>query len=325
MRLSHVALCLLACLLWSGNFIAVKMGLNAHLTPFLLTALRFALASCLIPFVPRPAGVSWFALALIGIVIGVGQYGGASLSVAAGLSPAITALILQTQALLTIGLARGFLGETLSRRVVAGCVLALVGVAMLVKTGGSATVPWLSASGMMLAFAAAFAAGAGNILIKRFAGRGNALHLAIWISPFPILPLTALSFWTEPSPFLTLTHLNYLTSGGVVAYGAIVSAIGGTAIWAWLLKRHPAGQVALFSPAVPIFAFVLSAALFGETPDLHQMIATAVVVVGLLVASSTFRLPRPERLRLRRAPLKAFDDPQRLWDRRPVSRLTSLG
>jgi O-acetylserine/cysteine efflux transporter len=302
MRLSHVALCLLACLLWSGNFIAVKLGLDAHLTPFLLTALRFALASCLIPFVPRPAGVSWFALALIGIVIGVGQYGGASLSVAAGLSPAITALILQTQALLTVGLARGFLREALSRRVVAGCVLALLGMGMLVKAGGGATMPVLSASGLIFAFAAAFSAGAGNILMKRCAGRGNALHLAIWISPFPILPLTALSLWAEPSPLQTLQHVDYFASGAVIAYGALVSSIGGTAIWAWLLKRHPAGQVALFSPAVPIFAFGLSAAFFGDTPNAHQVAATALVVLGLLVASARFRLPRATRLWLAPGP-----------------------
>jgi O-acetylserine/cysteine efflux transporter len=292
MRTSHIGLCLLACLLWSGNFIAVKIGLNANMTPFLMTALRFAAASCLIPFVIRPSGVSWGALALIGTVIGVGQFGAAGLSIAVGVPPGFVALILQTQAILTVALARLCFGETISCRMIVGGVVAIAGVGLLTKLGGAGTVtgngPALATFGLLLALVAACSAGAGNILIKRLAGTGNALHLAIWISPFPVMPLIGLSLLTEPSPMTTLPHLYAPVAAAVIIYGGLVSAVGGTAIWAWLLKRNPAGQVALFSPAIPVFAFALSSLCFGERLDARQVAAIGLIIVGVLVASPAF-------------------------------------
>ncbi len=291
MRASHIGLCFLACFLWSGNFIAVKIGLNANMTPFFMTALRFTAASCLIPFVPRPSGVSWGALALIGTVIGVGQFGAAGLSIAVGVPPGFVALILQTQALLTVALAGLFLGEPISRRMIVGGVVAIAGVVLFTKMGGAGTGagngPAIAAYGFLLALVAAGSAGSGNILIKRLARTGNALHLAIWISPFPVIPLIGLSLLTEASPLVTLPHLYVPVAAAVIIYGGFVSAVGGTAIWAWLLKRNPAGQVALFSPVIPVFAFTLSSLCFGERLDARQVAAIGLIVLGVLVASPT--------------------------------------
>jgi O-acetylserine/cysteine efflux transporter len=291
-KLHHIALCLVVCLLWSGNFVAVKIGLDAHMTPFLLTALRFLLACCLLPFVQRPAGLSLPTLACIGLLIGVGQFGLASLSVAAGLSAGVVALVLQTQVLFTIGLAAGVLREPLTRPMIAGTAISLAGLTLLVAAGarGSAAFCLL---GLGLAVAAAAAAAASNILIKRLVGPGQSFRLAVWISPFPILPLLALSALTEGSPLQILARADHMTSFAVVVYGGLASAVGGTAIWAWLLRRHPASRVALFTPAIPVFAFVMSALVFGQPPQTTQSLAVSVVLLGLLIAAA----PRPLRHR----------------------------
>src|SRR5579875_3550334 len=93
------------CLLWAGNFTVTRMALDAHMTPLLLVAARFALASSLVLVTPRPACIGWRGLAAIGLGLGVGQFGLATLAMQAGLPPGMTALILQTQALVTMGLA----------------------------------------------------------------------------------------------------------------------------------------------------------------------------------------------------------------------------
>jgi drug/metabolite transporter (DMT)-like permease len=190
---------------------------------------------------------------------------------------------------------------------IVGGVVAIAGVALLTKIGGAGPVAGngavLAAYGIVLALVAAGSAGASNILIKRLARTGNALHLAIWISPFPILPLFGLSWLTEASPMTTLPRLDAPVAVAVIIYGSLVSAVGGTAIWAWLLKRNPAGQVALFSPAVPLFAFALSAMCLGEGLDTRKVAATGLIVLGVLVASPAFaRLRRPLLLSCSTAP-----------------------
>jgi len=279
-----VLLCLLACALWAANFVAVKIGLDAHMTPFLMTAFRFTVASCLLPLVTRPADMPWTSLALIGLVIGVGQFGLATLSLAAGLSAGFAALVLQTQVFFTIGLAAAFLREPMSRRIIAGSVIALLGIAVLVQAGSGDTIP-VTSIGLLLALLAAGAAAGGNVLIKRLAGGSNALHVSVWISPFPIVPLLLLSCLTEASPIETLRHVDVGAALSAVLYGGLLSAVGGTAIWAWLLRRHGASRVAMFSPSIPIFAFVFSAILFGQRPGLPQLAAAALVILGLLIAS----------------------------------------
>src|SRR5271155_3894799 len=98
-------------LLWAGNFVLTKAALDAHMAPLLLVASRFALASSLVLVTPRPAGIGWRGLALIGLALGVGQFGLATLAMQAGLTPGLTSLVLQMQCLATLGLASALLGE----------------------------------------------------------------------------------------------------------------------------------------------------------------------------------------------------------------------
>ena len=61
--------------IWGLNFVVMKWGL-ATLSPLLLCALRFALASLpFLLFVRPPKNLSWGILAAYGLVQGVGQFG----------------------------------------------------------------------------------------------------------------------------------------------------------------------------------------------------------------------------------------------------------
>jgi O-acetylserine/cysteine efflux transporter len=278
MPLRLAAIAALVSLLWSGNFVLIQMALDAHMAPLLLTAARFALASLLVFFTPRPTGIGWRGIAAVGLVLGVGQFGLASLAMKAGLPPGTTALVLQTQALFTIGLATAFLGERPTSRMIGGAIVALCGVAGLL----GADVP--SRVGLMLAVGAAIAAAGINILIKRTAPSVDPIRLAVWISPFPVLPLLALSCVFEASPVSILRSADISIVGPAVIYGGLVSTVLATALWTRLLRQAPASAAAPFALLVPVFGTILSAVVTGELPAPSTVLPFCVVLAGLAMA-----------------------------------------
>jgi len=275
-------------LLWAGNFVLTQAALDAHMTPLLLVAARFALASSLVLVTPRPAGVGWSCLALIGLGLGIGQFGLATLAMQAGLTPGLTSLVLQMQCLATLGLGSALLGERLSPRALGGSVFALVGMAGLVTMGAP------SRRGLALASGAALVAAALNILIKRVAPLAEPVRLAVWISPFPVLPLLALSCVVETSPLATIRDVDPAVLAPAIVYGGLISTVAGTALWTRLLHQAPASSVAPFTLLVPVFGAALSALIDGRLPAPTAVLPFFAVLAGLAVAQSGSRSPALE-------------------------------
>ncbi|MBV8457664.1 MAG: EamA family transporter [Acetobacteraceae bacterium] len=264
--------------LWAGNYVATRAALDAHITPLLLVAARFALASSLVLVTPRPSGIGWCGLAAIGIGLGVGQFGLATLAIDAGLLPGVTALVLQTQSLFTIGLAAAFLDERPSLRTLGGSTLALIGVASLLGLDTP------SRPGLALAACAAVAAAGFNIMIKRLAPSADPLRMAVWLSPFPVLPLLALSCVVEGSPVLSIASIDLRIVVPALVYGGLISSVAGTALWTRLLQQLPASRLAPFTLLVPIFGVALSAAIDGKLPEPGTALTFCAVLGGLALA-----------------------------------------
>lgn len=293
MPTGHLLLGVLVALVWAGNFVAVRLGLDAGLPPLLMTALRFAAVGALAPLVPRPCG--WPALLGLGAALGVGQLGLSTLAVAAGLSPGLASLAMQTQAFFTMGLAALLLGERPGARDLAGAAAAGCGVALLAlgAGGGTAAVPPL---GLALVLAAAVSWAAGNLLLRRFGKGGHPLALAVWMAAVAAAPLLVLSWCLEGAPFPVLAaSRSPKMAAGVVAYSAVGSTLVATAVWAWLLARHPAGRVAPLSLLVPVFGMALSSLVLDERFGLRDGAAALLVLTGLAASL----LPKGRRLRAR--------------------------
>ncbi|MDZ5078601.1 EamA family transporter [Nesterenkonia sp. HG001] len=60
-------------------------------------------------------------------------------------------------------------------------------------------------------------------------------------------------------------------------------------IWAWLLRRHPAGAVAPFSMLVPVVGFFAAWLALGERPAGLEIFGGALVVAGVLWGSARRR------------------------------------
>lgn len=158
------------------------------------------------------------------------------------------------------------------------------GIALLALGRGGGTAAAVPPLGLALILAAAASWAAGNLLLRR-AGRGaHPLAVATWMAAVATLPLLALSWWLEGAPPAVLAGVRSPgTAAGVVAYSAVGSTLVATAVWAWLLARHPAGRVAPLSLLVPVFGMSLSALLLGERFGLRDAAAALLVLAGLAV------------------------------------------
>lgn len=285
MPVRHVALAVLVSVLWGLNFVAIRESLD-HFPPLFLAGLRFlVLAVPTVLLVPRPA-VPLRHLIGYGLGFGTAQFIGLYLGMAAGFPAGLASLVLQSSAPFTVILGALLLREHLSPRRVAGVAIAVLGLALVGIDRASATgwVPFLLVvlGGLGWAF--------GN-LASRQAAAPDPLHLTLWMSVVPPLPLFALSLAVEGPGQVGEAISGSLSAGAVpawigLAYTVVLGTIVGSGIWVWLMARHPAGTVAPFSMLVPVTGLAAGWILLGETPTWLELFGGLLVIAGVLWAST---------------------------------------
>src|SRR3954453_4301666 len=110
MRPRHVAVAVLIAALWGFNFVVIAVGLGS-LPPLLFASLRFVAAAFpAVLFVRRPA-IPWRWFVLVGLPLGVGQFGLVFTRMHRGMPAGLASLVLQSQAMFTAILAAVMLRE----------------------------------------------------------------------------------------------------------------------------------------------------------------------------------------------------------------------
>ncbi|GAA1329981.1 EamA family transporter [Pseudonocardia xinjiangensis] len=276
--------------LWGANFLAIHVGLE-HFPPLFLAALRFlVLAIPTVLLVPRPrVPLRW----LIGYGLGFGTVQFLFLFVAmdVGMPTGLASLVLQASAPFTVLLGALLLRERMAVRQVAGISLAVVGLLAIAvaQAHAAALIP------LVLTLIGALGWAFGN-LAARLADAPNPLHLTLWMSVVPPIPLLAASFLTEGPAADWAAVRAAVTPAGVpgllaIAYLAVLATVLGSDIWTALMRRYPAGVVAPYSLLVPVVGIGLAAAALGERPSVVELVAGVVIIGGVLLG--TPRPPRP--------------------------------
>ncbi|MCU1425401.1 MAG: putative amino acid efflux protein [Microbacteriaceae bacterium] len=277
-------LAVLVAVCWGLNFPATAIALE-HFPPLLMVALRFTIIAVpTLLFVPRPAiPLHW----LIGVGLGIGtmQFAFLYLSMAAGMPSGLASIVLQASAPFTVVIAGVWLRERITARQAIGIGIAVLGLAAIAfhRAQVAALLP------VVLALCGALGWAIGNVCTRR-AQAPNALHLTLWMSVIPPLPMLALSLWLEGPALIGETLMTSVTLGALpsvlgLLYIVIVATLVGYGIWNGLLKRYPSSTVAPFSMLVPIVGVFASWMAFGEVIDPVELIAGGAVVVGVLVGS----------------------------------------
>jgi O-acetylserine/cysteine efflux transporter len=280
----HIALAALVACLWGVNFLAIHASLE-QFPPFLLVAIRFALIAVpTLVLVPRPP-VAWRWLIGYGLGFGTVQFTFLYLGMNAGFPTGLSSLVLQSSAPFTVILGAVLLRERLSARRVLGVALATVGLVVVGLSYGESApiIPFV----LVLLGALGWA---GGNLASRLAHAPNPLHLVLWMSVIPPLPMLALSLVFEGPERIGAALGTSLTADALPAwlglgYTILLGTLLGSGVWVWLMARHPASTVAPFSMLVPVVGIATAAVTLGERPTLAELAGGAVIIAGVLWSS----------------------------------------
>ena len=134
MKPFDVCLAVMVAVIWGLAFVASRIALD-EFSPELMTTLRFAIAALPCLLVPRPK-VSWPVLISISLTLFLGQFLAQAYGIAHGVPVGLTSVIVQSQALFTIGFAAIVFRELPTRVQAIGIGVAVVGLLMICGTVG---------------------------------------------------------------------------------------------------------------------------------------------------------------------------------------------
>ena len=176
-------------------------------------------------------------------------------------------------------LAWPMLGERLTWTKVLALVLALIGVALLVKAEtAAATLEKLPAAGEALAAAILF--GLGTVVAKKWPLRLPPSSAVAWQAALGTAPVAMLGMLESPS-WANMTDWAW----GAVAYIAIFPMTVSYLAWFRALRMVPASVAATTVLVSPVVGVIGSALMLGETFTQGQMAGLILTLVGVALAA----------------------------------------
>ena len=268
--------------LWSTGFIAAKYGLP-YAPPLEFLLVRFALVASLMTLVAFATRATWprdrrqIAHIAVAAWLVHGVYlGGVFIAIAAGMPAGTSAMLVGLQPILTVFLARAWLGERISRLQWTGLVLGLVGVYFVVRhkigLGGDATA-------LVAVLAALVGISVGTLYQKKYCAHVDLRSGAV-------IQFTACALLYAAIVALAGWHPIDWTPQFVFALGwsVIVLSVGAISLLYWLLRHGAAADVARLFYLVPPVTALMAFALFGERLDALALAGMALIAVGVALA-----------------------------------------
>ncbi len=274
--------------LWSTGFVGAKFGLT-YIEPITFLVVRFSLAAAALAawiLLARAAWPTWRQAreaALIGVLLQAVYLGCIYKAIDFGIEAGLSSLIVGLQPVLTAFIARGYLGERLTRVQWAGIAFGLTGVALVVaRKLGDGIGDW---RGVALCLASLAGISVAAVLQKARGGdhpmRSGALIQ--FLASLAVLVPLSLAFETreidwQPEFVVTLAWL------------VLVMSLGALSLLLFLIRRGAASAVASLFFMVPPTTALMAWALFGERMGPIEIGGVAVTAIGVLLVN------RPELL-----------------------------
>jgi O-acetylserine/cysteine efflux transporter len=286
MKPADVLIALIVAIIWGLAFVASRIALD-EFSPELMTAMRFSIAAVPCLFIRKPK-IAWSLLIAISFTLFLGQFLTQAYGIAHGVPVGLTSVVVQSQALFTIGLAAIAFGERPTRVQTLGIGIATVGLMMICGTVGYD----FSVGAFAVLMIAPVSFAVGNILLRKVRGVPM-FDLFAWLCLASAVPLFALALLVNgPVPtFQSLIHMSLTGLICLMLIGAISTSI---AYWLWgrLLRDYPAAQVVPFALLVPFVGSAASSIVFGERFGPLRL-AGMLTVVGGIAVMVLARPPQP--------------------------------
>jgi O-acetylserine/cysteine efflux transporter len=277
MKPADVCIAVLVAVIWGLAFVASRLALD-EFSPELMTTLRFSIAAVPCLFVRRP-DVSWPWLIAISFSLFLGQFLAQAFAIAHGVPVGLSSVIVQSQALFTIGFAALFFREVPTPVQGIGIAIATVGLLMICGTVGYDFS--VGAFAVIMICPVSFAIG--NLLLRRAHG-APMFDLFAWLCLTAAVPLAALTLISNgPAP--TWHELTQASLTGIVCMLALGGISTSIAYWLWgrLLRDYPAAQVVPFALLVPFVGSGASSIVFGEKFGPLRLAGMITVIGGIAI------------------------------------------
>jgi O-acetylserine/cysteine efflux transporter len=277
MKPADICIAVMVAVIWGLAFVASRIALD-EFSPELMTALRFAIAAVPCLFVRKPK-LSWSLLIAISSTLFLGQFLAQAFAIADGVPVGLSSVIVQSQALFTIGFAVIAFRELPTPMQTIGIGIAAIGLLMICGTVGYD----FSAGAFAVLLISPISFAVGNLLLRRANGVPM-FDLFAWLCLAAAIPLFALTLVTNgPQPtWQALAHMSLTGLICVLGLGAVSTSI---AYWLWgrLLRDYPAAQVVPFALLVPFVGSWASSIVFGEKFGPLRLAGMITVVGGIAV------------------------------------------
>jgi len=270
-------------LVWGLNNAAAKLATEA-LPPLFMGGMRFLIALILlVPFL-KPPWPPWRQILPLVLLAGPLHFGliYVAFAMVDNLSPIVVALQLWIP--MTALFAWVILKETMPRAAIAGMLIAFAGVVwMSLDPHGAADLPGL-AIGVLASALWAVA----TVLMRKAPGiRPLKMQGLTSLAGAPVL--LAASFAFEPNVVQKAAAATpFIWS--LVAYAAVASTVGATALLFWLVQRREAGRVTPWFLLTPLVSCTIGVGFLGDTVTPQLIGGGLATMVGVaLVALSERR------------------------------------
>lgn len=274
MKPADILIALLVAIIWGLAFVASRIALD-EFSPELMTAMRFSIAAVPCLFIPKPK-VAWSLLIAISFTLFLGQFLSQAYGIAHGVPVGLTSVVVQSQALFTIGFAALAFGERPTPVQTLGIFIAAVGLLMICGTVGYD----FSVGAFAVLMIAPICFAIGNLLLRG----APMFDLFAWLCLTAAVPLFALALVVNgPVPtFQSLIHMSLIGLICLLVIGAISTSI---AYWLWgrLLRDYPAAQIVPFALLVPFVGSAASSIVFGERFGPLRLAGMLTVIGGIAV------------------------------------------
>lgn len=269
-------------LLWSTGFVAAKYGLP-FAPPLTFLLYRFALVAALMTVVAVATRATWprTPTQIVHVAVSAwlvhGVYlGGVFVALAGGMSAGTSAMLVGLQPILTVIIARGWLGERVVSKQWLGLLLGLAGVWFVVRhnVGFSGDLRGLLPSAIALA-----GISLGTLYQKRYCAHvdlrsGAVIQFAACAGLY--LPLVLLF---EAAPVRWTPEFLF-----AMAWSVVVLSVGAISLLYWLLRHGASSNVARLFFLVPAVTAVDAYFVFGETLDALALVGMVLIACGVALA-----------------------------------------
>ena len=278
-------LALLAALLWGGNAVSIKLGLEG-IAPIALAGFRFLLGLLVVGSAALWAGVSvrlqraeqWglagltalFVLQILLLNQGTHHSTASRSTVLISTYPFFTALF-----------AHFFIpGDRLHLAKVVGLMLSFVGVAAIF-TESLTLGDTRYLRGDVLVLFSSVLLGLRQVVIKRLVHGLHPFKVLFWqaLLSLPVFGVLSVVFEDQAVGVLT-----WRVAGAVLYQGLVVAGLC-FILWVSLLRRHRASQLGAFGFVTPVFGVLLSALLLGEPLSGGLLLSVGLVAIGIAVVN----------------------------------------